>query len=102
MAEEQASVGISQTLTNVPTVYADGVANLSRGPGVVKFYLVRFDPDPDANWTTAISTMAGQVVMSSIGFAATAIFFSKQLAEMVERGEIDKTAIDELVKGIET
>lgn len=85
----------------MPTVYADGVANLSRGPGVVKFYLVRFDPDPSAAWTPAITTMAGQVVMSAIGFAATAIFFQKQLAEMVERGEVDRTVLDELVKTAE-
>ena len=84
------------------TVYADGVANLSRGPGIVKFYLARFDPDPSDAKQPAISTMAGQVVMSAIGFAATTIFFSKQLAEMVQRGEIDKAVIDELVKGLET
>jgi hypothetical protein len=71
MAEEP---GLSQSLANVLTVYADGVANLSRGPGVVKFYLARFDPDPsDAN-KPIISTMAGQVVMSAVGFAATTIF----------------------------
>lgn len=97
-----AEPGLSHGLTNVPTVYADGVANLSRGPGVVKFYLARFDPDPSDARNPTVSTMAGQVVMSAIGFAATAIFFSKQLAEMVARGEVDKTVIDELVKGIET
>jgi hypothetical protein len=96
-----AEPGLSQSLTNVLTVYADGVANLSRGPGIVKFYLARFDPDPNDSKDPVISTMAGQVVMSAIGFAATAIFFQKQLADMVERGEINRAVVDDLTKAAE-
>jgi hypothetical protein len=45
--------------------------------------------------------MAGQVVMSATGFAATVMFFQKQLAEMVERGEVDRTVYAELLKAAE-
>jgi hypothetical protein len=81
-------------------VYADGIANLARGPGVVKFYLTRFDANP-ALAGDHVATMVGQVVMSATGFAATVLFFQKQLAEMVQRGEVDSAIFDELRKAAE-
>jgi hypothetical protein len=96
------SLKLSQSLTSVPTMYADGVANLARGPGIVKFYLTRFDPDPDVESNNpALNTMVGQVVMSATGFAATVLFFKKQLDEMLERGEVDRAVFAELVKAAE-
>ncbi len=96
----QNAVSLSQDLSHLPTIYADGVGNLARGPGVVKFYLVRFDPNLAGN-SGNLQTVAGQVVMSQPGFVATALFFQKQLTEMVDRGEIDRGLFAELTKVVE-
>ena len=76
-----------------PVVYADYVPNLNYAPDLVKFYLMRNDPSVNAVGASQ-PNIVGQVVMSTNGFIATATFFKRMLAHMVQEGVITQSAVD--------
>jgi hypothetical protein len=80
----------------LPTIFTDGISSLTRGPGVVKFYMIRFDPSVGGGGPN-MQVPAAQVVMTSVGFAATVIFFQRQLAEMLAKGEVSRELYDQMV-----
>jgi hypothetical protein len=86
--EDASSTGSPQPLqfSAIPTLYADGIANIARGGGVVRTYLIRFDPSLTAD--PAAPKIIGQMILPVQGFVAMALFFKAQLDDMIEKKEI--------------
>jgi len=87
----------SLKLTQLPTIFTDGIANIARGPGIVRMYLIRYDPAMVEN-VTAAPVVIGQLVMPTNGFAAMALFFKEQLDDMIAKREVTPEAIEQLRK----
>jgi len=80
-----------------PTVFADGVSNLTPGPGVVKFYFTR----TDAGFQSLVKFIThpfAQVIMPTVPFVQMAIFFERSVAALVSRGKITQAEVDEIRK----
>ena len=73
----------------LPTVFADGVANLAQSGEVVKFYLTRTDPSTNIPSESKVQIFA-QVVMSMTGFIDAAHFFEQALDNYVKNGVISQ------------
>jgi hypothetical protein len=81
-------------VARIPTIYTEGVVNLARGPGIVKFYLMRYEPNIHDDGATP--ALVGQVVAPVIAFATMTLFFQRQLDDMIKSGEISQDAVDQL------
>lgn len=79
----------------VPTIYAEAIANVAHGAGVVKTYFVRFDPALTAGSALRPSLVA-QLVMPTSGFLAVALFFEAQVKNMLASKEVTQEQIDEV------
>ena len=78
----------------MPTIFADGVANVAQSGEVAKFYLLRTDPSintPNDNRPQVV----GQVVMSMSGFLDAAAFFEAIVKNYVEKGIVSREKVDE-------
>jgi hypothetical protein len=84
--------------SDVPIIYADGVVNISPSPQVVKFYLYRTDADTSGQTQQAKNQICGQVVMPTLVFAQTAIFFERSLKHLVSTNVIAQETIDSIRK----
>lgn len=82
-----------------PTVFADGVASYARGPGFVKFYLYRVDPNMFGRGGS-VSTPFAQVVMSSLGFGQATALFERALKEVIKAGELTEEQVEKFRKDI--
>jgi hypothetical protein len=79
----------------VPTVYADGIANIAPSPQVVKFYLFRTDPDTGGQ-NVYKNQVVLQVAMHMQGFVAACVFFEKTLKQFVESNYITQEQVDDM------
>ena len=70
-----------------PTVYADGIINLSTTLSVAKFYLARFDPSVTGDGTNKLQVFA-QVVMPLQAIAQSYVFLEKTLSRMAKNNAI--------------
>jgi hypothetical protein len=80
---------------SMPTIYADMIWNVARGPGIVKMYLARSDLDLAGSPATKINVFA-QLALPTLSFATAAIFFNRQLKLLLESGEVNKAQVDEI------
>lgn len=78
-----------------PTVFADGVASYAHGPGFVKFYLYRIDPNMYGRGG-AISNPFAQVVMPVVGFAQAVVLFKRALSDLIRAGQISQSDVDKM------
>jgi hypothetical protein len=78
---------------NMPTAFADGVANIAPSLTTVKFYLYRTDPDISGapRYRNAI---VAQVVMPIDGFVASVAFLNRSVSRLVEQGALNKEQVD--------
>jgi hypothetical protein len=78
-----------------PVLFADGVTSTAWGPGIVKFYFFRSDPEfratPNAGTNETPTT---QVVMPVAGFVATAILFEQTVQRLIEQNAITQDDVD--------
>jgi hypothetical protein len=79
----------------LPTVYADGVLNISHNAGGVKFYLVRGDPPFVGQGGNQMQVIT-QIVMPLDGFINTALFFEETLKDMAQSNELMQQMIDQI------
>lgn len=70
---------------SIPTVFADGVANLAPTSEIMKFYLYRSDPDILAKPEYQNQVVA-QIIMPLSAFVEVALFFERALQSLVSRG----------------
>lgn len=80
---------------NFPVVYADSVSSIASGDGMVKFYLVRNEPNFLGNNTSHLNTFS-QIVMPISGWIAAAVFFEQQLRVFIENGTVQGDAVEAL------
>jgi hypothetical protein len=78
-----------------PTVYADGVLNISNTATIVKFYLSRFDPSFTAAGPQRSQAFA-QVIMPMDGFMATFTFFEAAINRYLSQGTITEERLNEM------
>lgn len=76
----------------LPTVFADGIANVAPANGVIRFYLYRSDPDQVGGPAYKNQAIA-QVVMPVSGFLQAAAFFEKSVDFFVSQGTIAHDAV---------
>ena len=79
---------------SLPTVFADGLLNVSNSHSEVRFYLMRADPALNGDAEFKAQPIA-QIVMPLQSFMHTTIFFEHQLDVMIAQGLIDVAAVDE-------
>ena len=79
----------------LPTIFADGVLNVSISPAVVKSYLFRFEPSLQGD-NQYQAQAAAQLIMPVDGFAAAVLFLSQHLERLVEANFITKGRVAEL------
>lgn len=84
----------------MPTVFADGVSGYAPGPGIVKFYLYRLDPNMYGRAGIKANPFA-QVAMPPLGFAQTAALFLHAVKRMVAAGTLTQPEFDQMVNNIE-
>ena len=96
MPESNQILGPKDTFppSELPTVFADGMINLARTGGVVRFYLMRTDPSMTESTNYQAQPVA-QVIMPLVSFVQTAMFIEHQLNRLVEIGAIDQAMVDE-------
>lgn len=78
---------------SIPTIFVDGVLNASRSHQVTRFYVYREDPSLNADNTSRPSPTA-QIVMPTLSFIQTALFFESVLKQMVRDGQADQEVLD--------
>jgi hypothetical protein len=77
-----------------PTVYADGVASLTPGPGLVRFFLNRVDPNMLGRGGVVNNPIA-QVVMQQHGFVQMVVFFRRQMQAMIAQNFITQDLVNQ-------
>jgi hypothetical protein len=77
----------------IPTVYAESAQNISPIAGVIKFYLVRFDPALDGS-QNFITQPVAQVAMTMPGFIQMVTFFNQALDAYAKEGRIDAADLE--------
>jgi len=85
---------------SVPVIFSDGVTSIANSDFVVKFYLIRKDPDVLAGGPVK-DTVAAQVSMPIDSFAATTVFFRHQLDQLIASGQIKQDFVTQLEKNYE-
>lgn len=78
----------------LPMIFSDGVLNLSRAPGLVRFYLMRTDPELHGKATYLLQPVA-QVAMPMVSFVQTYVFFELEMQKMVKDGLVSQSLIDQ-------
>lgn len=78
-----------------PTVYADGVSSFTPGPGIVRFFLYRADPNALGRGGVVNNPIV-QITMQNYGFVQMAVFFHRQLKAMVEQKFITRDFVDSI------
>jgi hypothetical protein len=91
--------GIIPSYNPVPTFYADAIANFAHAPGIVRTYLIRFDPALSATGTARPSLVA-QLVMPTNGFLTMALFFEAQVKSMIASGVITQAQLEAVKQNI--
>jgi hypothetical protein len=81
----------------VPTVFADGIANIAPSGHVVKFYLFRSDPDA-AGQPQYKNQVVAQIAMSTIGFLHMAAFFERAVKHYTESGTFSREMVQAMRK----
>jgi hypothetical protein len=84
-----------------PSVFADTVSSISAGPGIVKFYLARFDPNMWGKGGATANPFA-QVVMQVPGFVQTALLFQNYAKSLIAQNAISQEMVDQLAAGLTT
>ncbi len=69
-----------------PTLYADGIASLTPGPGMMRMFFYRSDPNALGRGGI-VNNPVLQVAMPMHGFAQMALFVRKQLDLLVEQNQ---------------
>lgn len=82
-----------------PVTFVDGVASIGSGPGIVKFYFYRTDPNIHGSGG-ANTIPIRQIVMPMAGFVETAVFFAQYLEKLAADGTVSQAQIDEVRKGL--
>jgi hypothetical protein len=77
----------------LPTIYADGIANLAPSNQVVKFYLYRTDPHVMAK-PEQQNQLVAQIILPIPSFVFTAVFFEKALKQFVAQGNVPQSLVD--------
>lgn len=85
----------------VPTIFVDGIANVARGAGTVRSYLVRIDPQISDGLPPTRPVVAAQIITTNQGFATVALQFWRVLNEMIESGEIQRDLVAQIRAEIE-
>jgi hypothetical protein len=80
---------------NFPTIFADNIATLTRGSGIVRFYFARLDPASGGN-AQPIASPVCQVVMPKEGFAAMTLFFQQQLETMIQNKDVTTEFVEQI------
>jgi len=88
-------VPLAYPAVTCPTVFADGVLNLSIAPGVVKYYLLRFEPSFSGVNQFETQPIA-QIVMPTEGFVTTALYFNAQIERLIKANFITRERVAEL------
>jgi hypothetical protein len=78
---------------SLPTIFADGFANLTPGQQVMKFYLYRTDPDQTGT-SSYKNQVVAQVVMPTTAFAQAATFFERAIKTFCAQGFISRDAVN--------
>jgi hypothetical protein len=77
----------------IPTIYADGIANLAPAFGNIKFYLYRSDPETTGKYPYKNQVFA-QIIMPAPGMALTAAFIERALRHFAKEGNISLDTIN--------
>lgn len=80
-------------MSEIPTIFADGVISQNWGPGISKFYFGRLDADPEAK-QDATSVTVAQIIMPVEGFVSMVAFFEHRLKAMLAQGIVTQDALD--------
>ncbi len=83
-----------------PTMFADGVLNVSIAQGVVKHYMYRFEPSFQGDNQFQTQPVA-QVVMPTEGFVSSVLYFSLQIEHLIKNDLITRERVEELRKIVE-
>jgi hypothetical protein len=85
MADDEDHLPVGFPPATIPTVYADGIFNISHGPQVCKLYLYRADPgiQSEGGDTPRVQPIQ-QLVLPTMGFLQAAVFIEEILPEMLE------------------
>jgi hypothetical protein len=78
-----------------PTAFADGVASLTPGNGLAKFFLYRTDPNSFGRGGI-VNTPFLQIAMPIFGFVQMALFFQRQLQRMIDQKAIEPSLIAQI------
>lgn len=84
---------------NMPSLYMDGIANVSPQGGVIKCYVVRVDAEFGGG-SESRSQVVAQLVMPIHAFVQTTLFFQKALENLMAQGQIDSALVEVLRENI--
>ncbi|SRR6266496_1089086 len=87
------AIPIVRIAREIPVIFSDGVKSQAFGSGISKFYLLRFDPDPEVQ-TPARETIIAQITMPSDAFVKMVAFFEHRLKIMVAEKAVTQESID--------
>jgi hypothetical protein len=85
--------------STTPTVFADGVSGYAPGPGVIKFFLYRVDPNMFGRLGTKANPIV-QVAMPFFGFAQMTALFQHGVEKLIAAGQLKQAEYDEMIKAI--
>jgi hypothetical protein len=82
-----------RTIDAVPVIYADGILNQVRAPGISKFHFFRDDAVVgDSSQYTKVEVL--QIIMPVNGFVDMLAFFEHRLKLMIEKGQTTQEFVD--------
>jgi hypothetical protein len=83
--------------STLQTIFAEGVSSITPGRDVVRFYLYRFLPGlRKANTHTMYA--AAQVVLPTVGFIKTFVFFERALGMLIASGAVTQEQVEKARK----
>lgn len=88
-----AEPALVKIVPEIPVIFADTAASHSYGPGIAKFYLMRFDSDPWGRPESKMTPVA-QVIMPAEGFLGLFTFFEQRLKTMVAQGILTQAQVE--------
>jgi len=77
----------------LPILFADGVVQIAPSHQAVKFYLYRTDPDT-AGLNAYKNQVFAQIVMPTVAFVQTCLFFERTLKQMVAANFVPQAQVD--------
>lgn len=94
------------SISPLPVLFADSIANFAIGGGTFRTYFVRSDPAPIGDPGKPSVSIVAQLIMPISGFVGLAVVFEERLRDMISRNEISAQYVDGLReqhrKGLET